>query len=117
MCIASDGKSLIYNNYVFTNADRKSFEILENSFYKDKSTVYYSNGKVVPKADPQTFEVLTINDCPNTHPPFARDKDKVFYANKIIEQADRDTFELVCVESGVRGKDKDNTYLDYRIEN
>ena len=117
VCVASDGKSLIYNNYVFANANVESFEKLENSFYKDKNTVYYSNGKVVPSADPQTFEVLTTDECSNSRPPFARDMYKVFYASNIIVEADRDTFELVCVESGVRGKDKNHTYLDYRIEN
>lgn len=117
VCIASDGKSLIYDNYVFVNADVDSFEILENSFYKDSSAVYDSGGRVIPKADPQTFEVLMTNECPNSHPPFARDIHTVFYANNIIKGADRDTFKLVCVESGVRGKDKYHTYLDYRIEN
>jgi len=57
------------------------------------------------------------NKCPNSNPPFARDKRNVFYANNIIKEADRDSFELVCVKSGVRGKDKNHTYLDYRIEN
>lgn len=117
VCIASDGNNLIYNNYVFTNADVESFEKLENSFYKDRNTVYFSNGRVVPEADPQTFEVLMTDECFNSHPPFARDKYKVFYADNVIEQADRDTFGLICVESGVRGKDKNHTYLDFRTEN
>ena len=116
-CIASDGNSLVYNNYVFAGADLETFEVLENSFYKDKNTVYFSNGRVVPEADHQTFEILTTNECPNSYPPFARDDKQIFYANNIVEQADRDTFEIICVENGVRGKDKNHTYLDTRIEN
>ncbi len=116
-CLASDGNNVIYNNYVFANADVETFEILENFFYKDKNTVYFSNGKVVSEADPQTFEVLMTDECLNSHPPFARDKYKVFYADNIIEQADRNTFEIICVGSGVRGRDKIHTYLDSRIEN
>jgi len=117
VCLASAGDNLIYDNDVFPAADAESFEKLDNSFYRDRNTVYYSNGKVVPGADPQTFEALITDKCPNSHPPFAQDKFNVFYANNVIEQADRETFELVCVKSGVRGKDKNHVYLDFRVEN
>jgi hypothetical protein len=93
ICIASDRNNLIYNNYVFANADVETFEILKNFFYKDKNTVYYSNGKVVPNADPQTFEVLTTDKCPESR--FAKDKNNYFEATNIVEQ---EIYKSNCVE-------------------
>jgi len=119
-CIASDGKNLIYKNHVFPNADVGSFEELEDFYYKDKDAVYYSSSEIIPEADPQTFEMIKSDDCPYSDSRFTRDKNKVFYDNKIVEQADRDSFELICsFNSGVvtKGKDKNHTYQGSKIEN
>jgi hypothetical protein len=119
-CIASDMSNAIYDNYVFPNGDAQSLEKLENFFYKDSQTVYYSNGKILPNADPQTFEVLRSEKCPNESHSFARDADNVYYGSKIIEQADINTFELLCPEpltiNGLRGKDKNYIFRDFEIE-
>lgn len=93
ICIASDGNNLIYNNYVFANADVETFEILKNFFYKDKNTVFYSNGKIVPEADPQTFEVLTTDKCPDSR--FAKDKNNYFETTNIVGQ---EIYKSNCVE-------------------
>lgn len=116
-CIASDGTNLIYRNYVFANADVESFHELNPSFYIDRNHVYYSNGNVIPGADPSTFELLTTDDCINTLPPYSTDSRRVYYANRVIPGVDRSTFELICYEGGVKGKDKNHTYFGDQIEN
>jgi hypothetical protein len=71
--------------FEISGADRASFEILDHSYARDASMVYF-DGVPIPEADPSTFQLLS--------PPFALDARHV-YVNRDIFSDDPIHFEIV----------------------
>ena len=83
-------------------ADPKTFEIINDMYYKDKSTVYYNgynSGYKLPDSDPSTFEVLGDS--------YSKDKDTVYHHGKKLDRADSQTFILL---KNKYAKDKNTIY-------
>ena len=97
--------------------DPETFEMMSNGYYfKDKNNVIYNNFSDTPPdygfviledADTETFEKLDY--------PYSRDKDSVYYYDKLIKDADPNSFYLY--KYGYN-KDKNNVYLkEHKLEN
>lgn len=96
------------------NADPDTFQVFEDSYAKDKDTVWW-NGYEIEGADASSFQALGEN--------YAKDSNHVYYSEterrttQHIEEADPATFQLVEKyaerESGSKyhyAKDKNNVY-------
>ena len=89
-------------------------DILVVPFYEiHENSVYYrtENGlEKLQNADAKTFEIFKESRS------FGRDKNNVYYGNKKIEGADKNTFELTydfgSVVNGYYSKDKNNVYYE-----
>ncbi|MGH3643213.1 MAG: DKNYY domain-containing protein [Mycobacterium sp.] len=67
-------------------ADAASFQVLDRTFAKDRSTVYV-DGRALPDADPASFVLLG-------RPDFARDRDHVYQRDRVLSD-DPAHFELL----------------------
>ncbi len=92
------------------NIDLESFQLLESpgvnseapfTYYaKDTNHVYYY-GKIIPQADPNTFERLFLEGLEFElfeefrFTNYSRDKNHVFFGSQIVEGADPESFQLV----------------------
>ncbi|MBT6506066.1 DKNYY domain-containing protein, partial [Candidatus Woesearchaeota archaeon] len=94
-----------YDN-ILSNADIKTFEVLEYGYAKDKNHVYsYSN--LISEADSETFQVVGGF--------FAKDKKNVFFKENKVNDADPMSFELIKNTKGFYGKygkDKHSIFLE-----
>ena len=86
------------------NIDKKSFEILENDFAKDKNNIYYQ-GEKIEKIDPKSAKIF------GSH--FVKDEKIVFDADEKKELKDVDTKTLKSV-GDYYFKDKNNAYFDMK---
>jgi uncharacterized membrane protein (DUF485 family) len=94
--------NVIYiNDTIFKGVDAQTFEVICYDWQKDKKFYYYLR-KPVPEIDHATFEVLDIDDH------YGKDKNHVFYKNKIIQGADPKTFHYD--KDKYNWKDKNNCY-------
>lgn len=81
---ARDARCVYYDTVCIDGADLPSFTILEMSTAKDKNHVYYF-GRVLPLADPATYEILDNS-------VYSRDKSHIWCGNDLLEDADYATF-------------------------
>lgn len=79
-------------------ADAASFQALDRTFAKDRSTVYV-DGRALPEADPASFVLLD-------RPDFARDRDHVYQRDRVLSD-DPVHFELL---GGNLAKDGEAVY-------
>ena len=86
------------------NIDKKSFEILENDFAKDKNNIYYQ-GEKIEKIDPKSAKIF------GSH--FVKDEKIVFDAYEKKELKDVDIKTLKSV-GDYYFKDKNNAYFDMK---
>jgi len=89
---------------ILKNIDKKSFEILENDFAKDKNNIYYQ-GEKIEKIDPKSAKIF------GSH--FVKDEKIVFDAYEKKELKDVDTKTLKSV-GDYYFKDKNNAYFDMK---
>lgn len=89
---------------ILKNIDKKSFEILENDFAKDKNNIYYE-GEKIEKIDPKSAKIF------GSH--FVKDEKIVFDAYEKKELKDVDTKTLKSV-GDYYFKDKNNAYFDMK---
>ena len=89
---------------ILKNIDKKSFEILENDFAKDKNNIYYE-GEKIEKIDPKSAKIF------GSH--FVKDEKIVFDADEKKELKDVDTKTLKSV-GDYYFKDKNNAYFDMK---
>ena len=94
-----NGIVYIYGRPV-TGADINSFEILSDSYAKDKSHVYNAD-RIIKDADPASFIILSDS-------AYAKDKTRVYRLGTAIKEADPDSFELFGDTDF--SKDKNNVY-------
>jgi hypothetical protein len=90
--------------------DVASFEVLSETYARDKNRVYYkvvSNDEfiviVLPEADPASFELLESN--------LTRDKNRVWYSSRIRHGVDAAT--VKPIEGGPVYKDKNSVFYQY----
>jgi len=133
---AKDNKYAYLHGQVLKGLDGPSFDIV-GGFYKDKNSVYYGNSKL-SGADPKTFTAFPgqfygkdANSAYQMASPIfgidletfqpleclgscwlTKDKNNIYYTNKIIENADLDTFHYV---SAGYSKDKYNFYWQGKV--
>ena len=89
---------------ILKNIDKKSFEILENDFAKDKNNIYYK-GEKIEKIDPKSAKIF------GSH--FVKNEKIVFDAYEKKELKDVDTKTLKSV-GDYYFKDKNNAYFDMK---
>ena len=89
---------------ILKNIDKKSFEILENDFAKDKNNIYYQ-GEKIEKIDSKSAKIF------GSH--FVKDEKIVFDAYEKKELKDVDTKTLKSV-GDYYFKDKNNAYFDMK---
>ncbi len=84
-------------------ADLATFQVLNirSSYAKDKNNVYCFE-KIIPNADPVTFQVVG-----DGRKSYTKDKNNIYFVCDIIEGADVNTFQLIA---GAYAKDKNNVY-------
>jgi hypothetical protein len=71
-------------------------DVLGDFYGKTSSGVYYK-GKLIPAADPKTFEVLGgsgVLSCEGAEGGYAKDRDRVYFSGGVIQGADASTFHL-----------------------
>ncbi len=95
-------KDFVYYYGKFISVDTESFEILEAGYTEDKDFIYYERSPIENGGDPQSFKVL------DEYWPYAKDKNFVYYGEKIIRDADIKSFEVI--ERTTRAKDKNHVY-------
>lgn len=90
--------------------DMASFEVLSETYTRDKNRVYYkviSNDEfiviVLPEVDPASFELLEGN--------LTRDKNRVWYSSRIRHGVDAAT--VKPIEGGPVYKDKNSVFYQY----
>jgi hypothetical protein len=99
---AKDKNQVWYQEFIIDKADIRTFTPFTNSAYsKDANLVWYGNEQIL-EADLGTFSIF-----PNSW--YAKDINQVYYVTKIIPGADANSFELTDEKSIT--KDKNHVYL------
>lgn len=96
---AQDAQCVYYDTVRIDDADLPSFKILEMSTAKDNNHVYYF-GRVIPDADPATFE-------PIKNSVYNRDKSHIWCGDDLLKDVDYETF---AVDDMSRAHDKYGTF-------
>ena len=88
--------------------DVKTFEYIDNKYYKDKTNIYYNkNGKLkkIKDVNFKSFGILEENSY------FGKDKNNIYYKGYKLEQVDKDSFEILDeAYDGSIVKDKNSKY-------
>lgn len=127
---AVDAKSAYWNGSAVPDSDPVTFMVLPyrdgagsvspDPYSKDGRQVFISSyddnppfGQVrlLPGADPRTFEVL-LSEARATTIGYAKDDDQVWLFGIMVEDADAPTFELSPIGLGFDAKDKKRRYLN-----
>ncbi len=98
MHFSEHGNWFEVGDVILKNADIRTFQVLNESYAKDKNNAYYASSAITG-ADLATFTALSE--------VYAKDANKVYCLNKIIEDADLATFRPIGYYSA---QDKDGTY-------
>lgn len=81
---ARDSQCAYFDTVRIDGVDLSSFKILEMSTAKDSNHVYYF-GRVIPDADPATYEILGYS-------AYSRDKSHIWCGDDLLEDVDYATF-------------------------
>ena len=78
--------------------DTETFEDVKFKYARDKNNVYFE-GKIIPNADPETFETIglgsyKLDEYSSTDVSYSKDKNSVYYLYEIVDGADPETFEI-----------------------
>ena len=89
--------------------DVKSFEYIDNKYYKDKTNIYYNkNGKLkkIEDVNFKSFEILEENSY------FGKDKNNIYYKGDKLEKIDRNSFKVLneSYDNSII-KDKNGIYI------
>lgn len=111
-CFAKDKKNIYFLNEILENVDFNTFKVLDESYSRDKNTVYtyscdgpdhkYSGYNKLKEADVNNFKVLSFK--------YAKDKNNVYYMGQKLEKADAKTFK--AAEKNYDAEDKNSYYKD-----
>lgn len=89
-------------------ADLATFEILNNTYGKDKNNVY-RYGKILPSRDARTFKLVEKESY-----QYSKDKNHVYYKDEIIPIADPNYFVILDYWTGYTKDDK-HVFHEYTI--
>lgn len=92
---ARDSRYAYYDTILITSPDIESFKVKNYCAAVDSRYVYYY-GKILPLADPATFE-------PDWKDLYSRDKAHIWYVSYLLEDVDYDSF---TVDKDGRGHDR-----------
>ena len=89
--------------------DVKSFEYIDNKYYKDKTNIYYNkNGKLkkIEDVNFKSFGILEENSY------FGKDKNNIYYKGDKLEKIDRNSFKVLneSYDNSII-KDKNGIYI------
>ncbi len=101
-------KNAIYYQEQRIDEDPEEFELIDDVFWARSKSNYYCQGELVVGLDYPTAEVLMVERNPTEASAYIKDKDKVFYRNKLVLGADPKTF--VVEHTGHHGHDATNSY-------
>ncbi|MCX2680460.1 DKNYY domain-containing protein [Galbibacter sp. EGI 63066] len=93
---------VIYDGFEIGTVDIPSFQVVHESYAKDKERVFYL-GKMIENADPNTFEIFET-------PYFSKDKNHVYVDGKILKEADVETFGPAEGKYSLVYRDKNHKY-------
>ena len=96
---AKDIKQAYKGDDPIIGSDPETFEIIDWQWQKDKN-MYYNKGNAMQIIDYGSFEILIAN--------YSKDKFNVYFYDKVIENADPNTF--IVNEMTHIGTDKNNKY-------
>ena len=106
--LGKDKNHVFFNDEILENADAKTFENIQSSYYKDKNNVFILQGTNVDArilaADPNTFKILKEFS-------WTKDQNNVFYGRQKLANANVKTFTAIDENWG-----KDDKYY-YNREN
>ena len=112
---AKDKNNVYVKNKKLKEFDPKTFEALDFWYVKDKDKVFKEYSLVLSNkdnrmknVDPKTFEILNEN--------IVKDKNTVIYRDKIIEDADAESFHIIGEIYGTTYScDKNNVYFNNNL--
>lgn len=91
----SKDKSLVFfENGKIAGAEAASFQVLSHGFSKDLHNVYFRSAKLA-NADAASFTVYKENDEYTEFDHYAHDKDNIFFANSMLAQANLRLFNIL----------------------
>lgn len=103
---AKDKNHIFFKYFILTGVDEATFQILDYGYSKDKNQVFF-NEKALPNVNAQTFVVLSVS--------FAKDNNKIYYHGEPTI-VDINSYEIVSDEIGASYiKDKNNVYFDNEL--
>ncbi len=109
---AKDSNNVYFNDQTLENSDPNSFVVISpiHGYAKDNENVYQKE-ELLHWIDAPSFELLG-------HYYYSKDKNNVYFFNRIVEGANPEDFEIVDVELSFHGEidAKDNNNLYYRGE-
>jgi len=93
---AKDKNNVYYYDYqgktkIVRKADATRFTSLNDSYFGYDEKNVFCGAAVIPKADPATWKKLRDKYY------YSRDGNKVYYFNRLIKEADAETFEVVAI--------------------
>lgn len=116
--VSAKDKNSVYECGQVVMPNQTGFKFLGDYYGKSGSSVYYL-GQIIPGADASSFFPLggsQILRCESTSGGYAKDKNHVYFAGKLIQRADPLTFKL-SFELGI-AQDKNGEYrLGIKVPN
>ncbi len=91
--MAKDKNKIYFSGKVVGGADPKTFTVLGADYFKDNANVYTTIGgfRRLPGIDGGSFELISFN---NQWTGYSKDKNKVYYSDVVVEDADPATFQV-----------------------
>lgn len=89
--------------------DVKSFEYIDNKYYKDKTNIYYNKNGKLKKIEDVNFKSFGI---PEENSYFGKDKNNIYYKGDKLEKIDRNSFRVLneSYDNSII-KDKNGIYI------
>ena len=89
--------------------DVKSFEYIDNKYYKDKTNIYYNKNGKLKKIEDINFKSFGI---PEENSYFGKDKNNIYYKGDKLEKIDRNSFRVLneSYDNSII-KDKNGIYI------
>lgn len=130
---AKDKNRIYYDGSIVKGVDADSFEIINSKYAKDSKNVYYLPKEftlistpssvtsvtldILTDADPSTFKIITDRTLYSEN-MIAKDKNKVYFDNIVMEGANPNTFEIIDdkISDHFDKLSKDNNYVYYNSE-
>ena len=107
---SKDKTSVFFLGFIIKGADAASFTILESGYSKDKDAVYFESKKMTG-TDAATFEVYKENESYGHDIVYAKDKASVFMDDKKLNEADVAVFKVLGENYG-----SDNKHVFYKTK-